>query len=257
VAAPAWLRRVRRSFGISAPRMDVRTPLPWWGRVTIFAILGAIIVGIWWWGYDFGQFHFFGGFNRKEVEAQLASLNAESVRLRSETSELRARNTQLESDLGMTRGAQEALSKQASDLAGENAQLKEELAFLQKLFADSNSKLGLTISRLTAERASDDAWHYSVLIVRGGVSGNDEFQGRLVLTAQLAGGDPPGSGPKTVTLPDDQPASEPALRLKFKYYQRLEGSFQVPPGSRLTALTARAYEAGSPSPRTSKTLNNP
>jgi hypothetical protein len=234
--------------------MDVRTPLPWWGRVTILAALVAIVAGIWWWGYDFGQF--FGGFNRKDVETKLVTLESEATRLRAEASELRARNTQLESELGMTRGAQEGLSKQATDLAGENAQLKEELAFLQKLFADSNKQLGLTISRLTAERSGDDSWHYSVLVVRGG-NPKDEFEGRLVLLAQLGAGDPPGAWPKTITLPDDQPGTESALRLKFKYYQRLEGSFRVPSGSRLTALTARAYEAGSGSPKTARTLNNP
>jgi hypothetical protein len=31
----------------------------------------AIIAGMWWWGFDFGQI--FGGFNRKEVEARLNS----------------------------------------------------------------------------------------------------------------------------------------------------------------------------------------
>ena len=67
-----WWRRVRRNFGISAPRMAVRTPLPWWGRAVILLALMAIVAGMWWWGFDFGQF--FGGFNRKEVEARLSEL---------------------------------------------------------------------------------------------------------------------------------------------------------------------------------------
>ena len=62
-----WRRRIRRHFGISAPRMAVRTRLPWWSRGAIAAVLLVVIAGMWWWGFDFGQI--FGGFNRKEVEA--------------------------------------------------------------------------------------------------------------------------------------------------------------------------------------------
>jgi len=57
----AW-RRVRRHFSISAPRMAVRTHLPWPWRAAIAASLLALVGGMWWWGFDFGQI--FGGFNR-------------------------------------------------------------------------------------------------------------------------------------------------------------------------------------------------
>ena len=36
--------------------------------------------------------------------------------------------------------------------------------------------------------------------------------------------------PVVVTLPDERPELAPALKLKFKYYQRLEGTIPVPPG---------------------------
>ena len=94
----------------------------------------------------------------------------------------------------MTAGAQATLSKQALELMAENTQLKEELSFLQKLVADSNKQGGLSIARLTVERERDDAWHYSVLVVRGG-NPRDEFEGALTLQAsvQPAGGG--GRGP--------------------------------------------------------------
>ena len=128
---PLWWRRVRQNFGISAPRMAVRTHLPWWGRGALIITLIAIIAGMWWWGFDFGQI--FGGFNRKEVEARLVSLEAENKKLKSEGFDLRAKNSTLESELAMTRGSQETQQKQSVELSGENAQIKEELVFLQKL----------------------------------------------------------------------------------------------------------------------------
>jgi hypothetical protein len=57
-----------------------------------------------------------------------------------------------------------------------------------------------------------------------------------------------------LTLPDDQSETKPALALKFKYYQRVEGRFRVPDGMRVTNVTARAFEAGQGTARASRTL---
>ena len=251
MATPLWWRRVRQHFGISAPKMAVRTHLPWWGRTALVASLLAVIGGMWWWGFDFGQI--FGGFNRKEVETRLVALEAEGAKLRTEGAELRARNTALESELAMTRGAQEALSRQATELSGENAQLKDELAFLQKLLSDTSRTTGLQIQRLAAEPDGEDAWRYSLLVVRGG-NPKDEFVGHVAIHATLAPA-AGGNGPaRTLALPEDDPAAASALALKFKYYQRLEGRIRVPAGSRVTSIAVRAYEAGQGNPRATRTL---
>jgi len=249
---PAFWRRVRQRFGISAPRMAVRTHVPWWGRGAIVVSLLAIIGGMWWWGFDFGQI--LGGFNRQEVETRLASLETEAAKYRTEAAELRARNATLESELAMTRGKQDALTKQATDLTGENAQIKEELAFLQKLVSDSSKTVGLQIQRLDIEPDGDNMWRYSVLIVRGG-SPKDEFVGNVVIRATLAGVPPVEFVAPAIQIPDDDPSASPALRLKFKYYQRVEGRFRVPQGSRVTGVAVRAYESGQAAPRATRTLS--
>ena len=253
MATPLWWRRVRQNFGISAPRMAVRLHLPWWGRGAIILTLVGIIAGMWWWGFDFGQI--FGGFNRKEIEAKIATLETEATKLRSEAFDLRAKNSTLESELAMTRGSQQTQQKQSIELSGENAQLKEELAFLQKLVSDSNKQIGLQLQRLSVERDSDEMWHYNLLVVRGG-SPKDEFEGNIVLQATLAPapGAPAGTRGMILTLPEDQPEAKPALALKFKYYQRVEGRFRVPEGMRVTAITARAFETGEGSARATRTL---
>lgn len=249
--AQNWWRKVRQHFGISAPKMAVRTHLPWWSRGALLATLLVVIAGMWWWGFDFGQI--FGGFNRKEIEQRLTTLEADVDKYRGEATELRARNSALESEQSMNRGTQEALTKQATELAGENAQLKEELAFLQKLVSDSSKTVGLQIQRLTVEPDGEDMWRYSVLVVRGG-NPNDEFSGNVVLQATLAAGAWAGAVPKIILLPDDDPATASTLTLKFKYYQRVEGRFRVPAGARVTGVSARAYEAGQSAPRAARTL---
>ena len=234
----------------------MRSRLPWPWRATVVIGLLIIIAGMWWWGFDFGQI--FGGFNRKEITAKLATLESDNEKMRAEATTLRARNSQLESEIAMTTGAQTTLSKQTLELMAENTQLKEELSFLQKLVSDSNKQVGLAIQRLTVEHERDDAWHYSVLVVRGGTP-RDEFEGALALQATVQ---PPSAGgvparPTVLTLPDEQPELTSALKLKFKYYQRLEGTIRVPPGAQLRSVTARAFEAGQANPRASRTLVMP
>ena len=233
--------------------MAVRTRLPWWGLGAFVVVLAALIAGIFWWGFDSGQL--FGGVNRKEIESKIESMDAETTRLRSEAADLRARSSQLESDLAMSRGAQQALSRQVTDLVAENAQLKDESAFLQKLVADSSKQAGLTIPRLSVDREGDSTYRYNMIVVRGGTP-RDEFRGHVSLQAELAPATL-ATIPRTLYLPDDQPDSKPGLALKFKYYQRVEGTLRVPPGARLTALTVRAFEDGNGNPRVSRTLTNP
>jgi hypothetical protein len=247
--AGAW-RRVRRHFGISAPRMAVRTHLPWWSRGTLLATLLVIIAGMWWWGFDFGQI--LGGFNRKELEARLVTLEAETAKAKAEAADLRMRNTGLESDLAMTRGVQEALTRQATELSGENAQLKDELAFLQTLVSETSTTAGLQFQRLVVVRDGEDTWRYSMLIVRGG-NPADDFTGSLTLLATL-GSTNGDRAPRVLALPEDDPGTSAALKLKFKYYQRVEGRIHVPPGTRITALTVRAFQAGQGTPQAVRTL---
>ena len=233
--------------------MAVRSRLPWPWRVLLGLVLVALIGGMWWWGFDFGQF--FGGVNRQEFEARMAALESGNVELRKENSRLRGKTVQQETELAMASGKEASLSKQALELSAENAQLKEELAFLQQLIADSNKQVGLSIQRFTVDRESSDAWRYRILLVRGG-SPNDEFTGNVTLQVTLQPGDPSGQAtrPTLLVLPDDTPGSAAALALKFKYYQRLEGVIPVPEGAAIRSVTVRAYESGQAAPRATRQL---
>jgi hypothetical protein len=241
-------RRVRQTFGISAPRMAVRTHLSWRWRLPALLGLLALIAGMWWWGFDFGQF--LGGFNRSAVAEKQAELEADAGALRIENNRLRGKLAELESELNVTRGAQATLSRQVLDLQSENTQMKEDLAFLRTLFSDSGKPGTVTIQRLRAERDRDDVYRFSMLVVRGG-NPSDEFSGQLTLLANVAA----GGHSSTLTLPDDQPDTATALTLKFKYYQRVEGTFRVPPGGQLRSLQARVVEPGQTLPKATRNLN--
>jgi hypothetical protein len=249
LARPDWWRRARRHFSIDAPRMAVRSRLPWPWRALLALLLLAIIGGMWWWGFDFGQL--FGGVNRQEVEARMAALESGNVGLRKENTRLKSKSVQQETELAMASGKEASLGKQALELSAENAQLKEELAFLQQLVADSSKQVGLSIQRLNVERESDDTWRYRILLVRGG-NPKDEFTGNVTLQVTVQGES--GPRPTVLNLPDDQPGSAAALTLKFKYYQRLEGTIPVPAGAVVRSATVRAFESGQAAPRATRSL---
>ena len=228
--------------------MAVRTRLSWRWRAPALLGLVALIVGMWWWGFDLGQF--LGGFNRGVSAERQSKLEADTTSLKEENMRLRSRLAALESDLSVARGAQTTLSQQTLDLQGENTQMKEELAFLRTLFSDTGKPGTLTIQRLRAEKDHDDVYHYSMLVVRGG-NPSDDFSGQLTLLATLIS----AGHNSTLNLPDDQPDTAAALNLKFKYYQRVEGSFHVPPGAELKSLQARVVQPGQTLPKATRSLN--
>ena len=251
--APAYLRALSRQFSISAPRMAVRTRLAWPWRFAIAVAFVLAVAGMWWWGFDLGQF--LGGLNRRENEQRIATLTADTLTAQREASDLRARNTQLESDVAMMRGTQATLRKQQLEALQENARLKDELAFFQQFFADATKAPALSVQRITLEGGVDVA-RYRVLSLRG-ASTKTDFDGHVTLEADLvpARGADALARPVALSIPAD---GDPApLKLKFKYYQRVEGTLRLPPGYVVRTLTARVYEAGSPAPRATRTLTLP
>ena len=87
-------RRLRHTFGISAPRMTVRTHLSWRWKIPAIVALLSLVVGMWWWGFDFGQL--LGGSNRGEVAEKRGKLENDVAQFREENAKLRARAAQLD-----------------------------------------------------------------------------------------------------------------------------------------------------------------
>ena len=193
--------------------------------------------------------------DRVDVAVRAAELETENASLRSEATRLRTRNSELESELAIARSAHDTMAKQTADLSAENAELKEQAAFLHQLVGEAGTKQGLAIARLAVERQAEDLWRYTLLVVRGG-SPRDEFAGRLVLQATLQGPEAAGEATQLLTLPDAQPDTAGALKLAFRHYQRIEGSFRVPSGARVTALEARVFDSRGGTPRAVRTLQN-
>lgn len=240
------IKRVRGRFGISAPKMTVRTHVAWYWRW--LGMVGALAVSlvIAAWLYDAGRR--FAGFDRSETEQELAQLRASVVRLEEETRRLRAIADVSESRLKIEQSAQAQLGAQIKALDEQNTRLKEDLAFFENLTPTADR---LSIHRFKVEpNALPGEYRYRLLVLLGGRR-DREFQGsmQLVVSVQENGRD------ATIVIPDQASANDSAYRLQFKYFRRVEGTFRVGPGAKVLSVQARVLEHGSDQARASQSFS--
>lgn len=238
---------LRRRFGISAPKLSVRTHWSWKVKGAIIGVAALFFAGLFYGGFDAGRI--FAGFNIGKVRDEQERLNTEVIALRADNERLKQNNIELANSAQMAVGAKDVLSKQIISLQQENTQLKEESAFFEKLVGSAaGSKNGLAVQRMQAERETVDSYRFRALVVQG--SADAPFKGKLTLIATII-----ADGKRiNINLPDEQPDLVASLTLDFKTYQRVEGIFKVPANAQLKTLQMRVIPAGSKEPRAQQSL---
>jgi hypothetical protein len=242
-------RLLRRSFGISAPRMAVRPDVPWhWRSLRIAAWAGVLVSGGWLVLNTLGGPASAG----RDLEAELTRLQASVERQETELAALRSRNAQNERQLEMERAAGTDLAKQVKALTFENSKLKEDLAFFQSLMSGGSGREGaLTVNRFRLQpEAAEGEYRYQMLLVQHGPK-SKEFHGTLqfVLDVQHDG------RKVALVLPADAEREAREYQLNFKFFQRVEGTFKLAPGSVLKGMQVRVFENGTRAPKLTQTLS--
>lgn len=244
------LKQLRKQFGVSAPKLSVKTHVAWPWRALVIGCIVAVVGWMVWTGYDAGRL--LGGFYKSEAEERRQALEAQVTTLEADNRQLLSKLTRLESEAQMNKGAQDSLARQALSLQTENTQLKEELSFLQQLVAGSGKEGAISLQRATVERDGTDQVRVHMLVVQGGTKG-DPFNGQLALAVEMQ-----QEGRRIhLNLPEDQPETAMALKLAFKYYQRIDVPVKVGPGAVVRMLQARVFQAGNTQPRATQTINLP
>ena len=238
------LRRIKRKFSISAPRLAVRPHVPWHVRWAI--TLPFLLIAGWgvWWAYDTGLE--FAGFHRGQAERELTRLREQVATLKDENTKLASQAASLERQAQIEHAANLETTKQLKGLNEENARIQEDLAFFQNLSLSSARGGELSIQRFKIERDTlPGEFRYRLLLVRSGQQRAKEFQGNLQLLVNVQ-----QSGKKTVVIfPQGNTAAEDAAyKLNFKYYQRIERSFRLPPDMFVESVQLRVFENGTSEP---------
>lgn len=229
---------LRRRLSVSAPRMIVRSHLPWPLRWAVAAVVLGFSAAIALWAFEFGRS--IAGLDHGAQE-ELARLRAEVVKLRAENERaVQVANT-ADSLLKTERAAQERLAQQLRQAESERQSLQADLGFFERLLPASGE--GLQLRGLQAEANAPGELRYQLLVMINGKSGGG-FRGRydLLLTGVLSG------KPWTMSLPG---GPKP---LEMRQYTRVEGLIDHPVEAVIKTVQARVLD-GQGAVRATQTVN--
>ncbi len=237
--------KVRRRFGIAAPRVEIHTQIPWYWRWVGIAILLGIAGASAAWIYDAGRR--FAGFDHGEVQQQLFRVQGQLDDARAELARVRAIANAADSRVAIERTAQQKLAQQIRTLEQENAKVREELATLESMLSsEARSANTLSIYRFSVEPdVLPGEYRYHLLLVGPSSRRERDFNGRLELVVSLQ----EGGQNVMMSFPEQKDAGAAAFRLAFKYFRRVEGTFRVSPKAKVESVQVRVFETGSSEPR--------
>lgn len=242
-------KALKRKFGISAPRVAVRTHMPWYLRWLGIVAAGGAIFGAGWTAYDSDMK--FAGFRQREAGPASTRLSETVESQRREILELHSRVALVERQLQIERATYGDLEKQMKSLAGENAALKEDLAFFQSLMPASGRDGAITVNRFRLQpEAMPGEYSYRLLLVQAGQRAK-EFRGRLQFVLNLQQND----RKVVLMLPPEQDPSVKEYQLSFRFFQRIEGNFKIPPDAVVKGIQVRVFENGSNAPKLTQSVS--
>jgi hypothetical protein len=230
-------------FGISAPRVAVHTAIPWYWRWLGLIALAVAIMMFSRTAYDFGKK--FAGFDQSEADKEVQRLTEANTKYELDVAQLRGNLAQIERQMQIERATYADLVKQVKALTDENATLKEDLAFFQTLMPSGGKEGGVAVNRFMVQNdALPGEFRYRLLLTQTGQRSKD-FQGRLQFVINLQ-----QDGKKSVmTLPAEDDQDARGFRLNFRFYQRVEGTFRVTPGTVVKSMQVRVLEGDNKEPR--------
>jgi len=237
--------KVRRRFGIAAPRVEIHTQIPWYWRWVGIAVLLGIAGASAAWIYDAGRR--FAGFDHGEVQQQLFRVQGQLDDARAELARVRSIANAADSRVAIERTAQQKLAQQIRTLEQENAKVREELATLESMLSsEARSANTLSIYRFSVEPdVLPGEYRYHLLLVGPSSRRERDFNGRLELVVSLQ----EGGQNVMMSFPEQKDAGAAAFRLAFKYFRRVEGTFRVSPKAKVESVQVRVFETGSSEPR--------
>jgi hypothetical protein len=216
----------RRRLSISAPRVAVRSHMPWPLRWVVLALAFGFSASLALWAFEFGKE--IAGLDR-DTKEELTQLRAELASLRAERERAQSIANTADSLLKTERVTQDRLNQQLRQAEAENMALKADLGFFERLLPAAGD--GLAVRSLQAEPVQPGQLRYQLLVMQSGRS-PAEFKGRyeVVLAGTLDG------QPWTFTPQPSQRA------LALKQYARVEGLLDHPDSAVVKSVQVRVLD---------------
>ena len=192
----------------------------------------------------------FTGFERGETKQELEELSKANKQLKLENASLRASATANERQLQIEQATQDDLAKHANMLQDENARLKEDLSFFRGLMSVGGKEGEVKLRSFKVERGLlPGEYRYRLLVLQSGQR-DHEFVGTLQLMVNVV----QNGKPTVLIIPDGKDKKVQSLNLNFKYYQRVDGTFQLAPDAVVKNVQVRVFQRASNQPVLMQTL---
>jgi len=204
---------LRRRLSISAPRMIVRSHLPWPLRWAVVALMFGFSAALALWAFEFGKS--IAGLDSRSND-ELQALRVEVAQLRGEREKAVSIANTAESLLKTEKAVQDKLAQQLKRVEADNLATKSDLGFFERLLP-AGAGDGLMIRGLQVEAQSPGHLRFQLLVMQAGKT-LPEFRGRyeITLTGTL-------DGKPWSFAPADGPQP-----LQLKQYLRVEGVLDPP-----------------------------
>ena len=228
------MRLLLRRLTVSAPRMSVRSALPWPLRWAGAAVVLGFCAAIGLWAFEFGKDIAGIDDNRiqelKQLERDVADLRQQLASAKEERDQALAQANASATMMTAEKSAQERLTTLNKQLETDNQRLRDDLGFFEKLIPSVGTE-ALAIRGLQAEVQDGHQVKWQVLVIQP-LKNAPEFNGRLELSfTGLQSG-----RPWSATLPQGpQP-------IKLRQYARAEGVFDLPPQTLLKGVTVKVMD---------------
>lgn len=223
-------RLLRRRLTVSAPRVAVRSALPWPFRWLFGAVVLGFSAALALWAFEFGQD--IAGLDRNSKN-ELLALRKEVQTLRSDLERAQSVADTSESLIATEKAAQERLTQMIRQLEADNRALRSDLGFFENLIPSSGSET-LSIRSLQVDQLSEGQLKWQALLIQASKTA-PEFKG--VIEIELGG------------LLQGQPwsmhHSETPHRVSIQRYLRTEGVVDLPPYVVVQTVSARILQGGS------------
>lgn len=216
-------------------------------------IILAMLVSVWvisgWLAYEYGWQQANHDFD--VILSQQELLQKELDDLRDTKSQLLTQASRLQRTAQVDRQAKVELAKEVKNFQDLQAQLREEISFYKSILSPGEGKYGLSIYSLEIMRVKGRLYHYKLVLTQSGKGDNVVAGGVSVVIKGVSQGEE-----KNLDLEKLRVAESPNLSYKFRYFQELSGSFQLPENYSPRDVTVRlAPQSGKRSKRPVRTFD--
>jgi len=229
------IKEIKRKFGISAPQVSVRPYIPRYLRWLVIIVLAVLVLLLCWVMFNAGRQ--FTSLDKNGISHGIDQLSDSNSRLKGENKKFRTQVTGLQRQLQMDNTTRNNITERIKALEDKNTQLKEELSFFENLVSGKGKVTGnIFIYHFKLKQGQTPGkYRYNLVLLQGAEEING-FQGKLAFTAHL------WQDGKKVKMPIIGKDSPEAFNLKFKFYHRVEKTFEVPPDTVVKSLEVQVYE---------------